>query len=311
MKYWVIGVAVSIIVTAILTVIFPIGPLVAVSLIPLFVLVTRSWVRSTLRAYRLEQPSPLHESIIIRHSNVSPAERNMLLRYLFSPDPANPKVIEEEVLVMTKRDTIYFILKAVGIVSIGCFTAGAAIILGEVVDHTPALQTRNGVNWVQIGLIVLAGAAFWALGEVEMDERTMVIVLIVFFIGYLVVRSSLDMQVVIPVIALLASLVALLWVWLEWRSWYFVCTVSRAYIARRYPAPWAWLGDHKKRLRLRTVDEVDLSNPWWSRLSGLNIGIILLEGPSQENVEFKKIAWLPNADLVVQLLDSTIERRER
>lgn len=308
---WAIGMGAACVAISGIELLFQPQPLSLVLVGSIVLLLAYGWVKSTRKAEQKTQPSPLHGSIKIRQTNVSEAERNALLRYLFSPDPRNPKKIKEEVLVMTRRDKLYLQMSIAVIILVTLFTFVVILWVMAVVENIADSSGSISSSTVKTVLILAGLGVFYLISQTDLSPGAGMMIVGVMLVA--MVLSNLPSSALnfwwlaILFVALLASGLA----WLEWTSWFFVCTPARAYLVRYYPPPWSWLGDKVKRLRLKTVDEVQLDNPWWARMIDTTVGNMKLNGPTDESKQFKQINWLPKAELIHSLLESAIENRER
>lgn len=302
--------AMSCLCALLLTSILPSNPVVVVLIWVLCLFIGWRWAVGTHRAYKKASQVSDRDEISVKYSSLEGIEESRLIEFLFFSSENSRKKPSEQVLLMTKRDRLYFIGRLAAMVSMGFLLIAVTLIGTAVVNSVPTAATDGEVNWVMIVVLVLVAVLIMAFGDAELDDRTLIIAGTIFLVGFWMFRAPVSMTVLMPAMIGVFGLLSSVWLWLDWKSWFFVATSGKVYLIRLYPLGWQWLNDRKRSLRLRGIQEVELENPWWAKQFNSDIGNLLLNGPTDESKQFKHITWLPNAELIHFVLESAIENRE-
>lgn len=264
-----------------------------------------AWVKSTRAAFMRTAPTGMPEHQDVKFSLLTPAEENRVLRYVIKPPHPGQKRPPERMVAMTKRDRLYVVTRMSGVIGVAASLALLSLIIGVIVksvDETYDLPSNGNVNWSQTILLICALGVLALVGNAGMSDSGLMIVLGVMIFGFFIFKSSIDPAVLVPVFIMAAGSVACFWAWLDWKSWFFAVTDARVYVIRLYPVGWSWLNDRKRSLLLSGINECTVDHPWWSKSILSNIGNILLNGPTDEDKEFKQLTWIPEAESVESII---------
>lgn len=302
---WVFGFALGSGITWALTTLFPLPRYGEVAIWLIMLYFVWAWVKSTRAAFMRTAPSGMPEHQDVKYSLLTSAEENRVLRYVIKPPHPGQKRPPERMVAMTKRDRLYAISRICGIIGIAASLALVSLILAVVVEgirETYDFQSNGNVNWPFTIMSLLVLGALAIVGEADLGTRGLRVVLTLASAGLLISRSSIDAAVLVPLLIMAVGVVGSFWAWLDWKSWFFVVTDVRVYVIRLYPVGWSWLNDRKRSLLLSGINECTVDHPWWAKSILSNIGNILLNGPTDEDKEFKQLTWIPEAESVESII---------
>jgi hypothetical protein len=211
-----------------------------------------------------QEPSELQRSILVLKSRVPIKSVERLLTD-FKPDPRIPDVLDEEILLMTRRHKFMLIRQLVGIsLLIVVLLVGCLLLRLHPLNLSPPSNPEGTTdNSPDLAL----NLPWW-----------------------------------IPLLIVGCGLVGIGVSWLRWNSYYLIVTKTGFVLQRIYSPFFFWLPTFKKELPRRKIDVTEYKKPFLARLLRLDYGANMSDTAAQGDKAFNALDGFPNPAEIRRLL---------